>query len=54
MRIGEQHAARCEPVQVWSQRLGMAVHTADPVIQIIDGNEQDIGLVSGLSRSRKR
>ncbi len=51
MSIREQHAAHGEPVDIRSQSLRMPIHTADPVIQIVDSDEQNIGLVCGEGSS---
>jgi hypothetical protein len=42
MRILEDHPFGSQPVHVRRQCLGVALQHARPVIQIIDGNEQDI------------
>ena len=45
MGLLEQDTLLCERVNVRCFRLGMSAKTTDPVIQIVDGDEQDVGLV---------
>ena len=52
MRIGEQRAALGEPVDVWRLYPGIAAQTADPVVHVIDADEDHVRL-DGLGR-RKR
>ncbi len=47
MSVGEQHAAGRQAIHVWSLRLWMSSHTTDPVIEIIDGDEEVVGFVGG-------
>ena len=42
MRIGKQHPFGSQPVHVRRAGLGVALQHAVPVIEIIDGDEQDI------------
>ena len=42
MRIGEEHAALCKSIEVWRSRLRMTSKTTNPIIQVIDRNEQYI------------
>ena len=46
-------AARGEPVDVRRYRLRVAAEVADPVLQVVDGDEQDVGL-GGLGGERAR
>ena len=42
IRLLEQHAPRCEPIDIGSLGLGMSSKTTNPVVQIVDGDEQDV------------
>ncbi len=58
VRIGEQHAALRESVDVRRLHLQMPAETTDPIIQIINGDEQNAGLVErsrvgGIQRSQR-
>lgn len=44
MGVGKQHATRREPVKVGRDRLFIASHTTNPIVQIIHRDEKDIGL----------
>ncbi|MEZ5392613.1 MAG: hypothetical protein R2724_06955 [Bryobacterales bacterium] len=50
VRVGEQRAARSEPVDVRRAGVGVPVHAADPVVEIVDGDHQDIGVIGGEER----
>jgi len=43
MRIREQETGSGEAVEVRSPSLGMACQATHPVVEVIDGNEEDIG-----------
>ena len=43
MGIGKQLAAGGEPIQVGRPGLRMPAHAPDPIIQIVDGDKQNIG-----------
>ena len=43
MRVVEEHAPCREPINVRRLCLRVPAHAADPVIEVIDGDEQDIG-----------
>ena len=43
MGIREQRAPGGEAIDVGGLRLGMTAEATDPVIQIVDGDEQDVG-----------
>lgn len=45
MRIGEESAASGQAVNIWRLGLWVASEAARPIIKIIDGDEQDIGLL---------
>ena len=54
--VGKEGAALGEPVHVRGERLGMPAEATDPVVQIVDGDEQDVwggGLRLG-SKGRQR
>ena len=42
--VGEKGAAGGELIDVGSPGIGMTVETTDPVILVIDGDEEDVGL----------
>jgi hypothetical protein len=44
MSVGKEHAPLGQTVDVGSECLRMAIHATDPVIQIVDGDEQGIRL----------
>lgn len=43
MRVGEQDTARCETVDIWCQRLWVPLEATNPIVEIVDGNEQHVG-----------
>ena len=43
MGVGKQHAAGGEPIKIRSVNALSAAHTVDPVIQVINGDEQHVG-----------
>ena len=43
VRVGEQRAPLREPVDVRRLHLRMAAEAADPVVLVVDGDEQDVG-----------
>ena len=45
MGVSEEHAARGQPIEIRRDRLGVPAETADPVVEIVHRNEEDIGLV---------
>ena len=44
MGVGEEHARGGQPIEVGRASLRMAAKATDPVVQIIDGDEEDVGL----------
>ena len=44
MGIGEQITSSGKSIDVRCFSLGMPLHTTDPVVQVIDTNEQNVGL----------
>ena len=42
MRVREKNATRSESIEVRRDRLWMATHAADPIIQVVHCNEQYI------------
>lgn len=42
MGLLKEDSLFCQLVDVWRLCLGMSPKTTDPVVQIIDGNEQDV------------
>jgi len=45
MGVGKKHTAFCEPVKVWGFDVWMSTEAPDPVVQVVDGHEQDVGFV---------
>ena len=56
MRVVETHPTRGEAVDVRSQCLRMPVEVLDPVIEVVDGNNEDVGRsgFSGRGKDRKK
>lgn len=54
MRVGEERAALGEPVNVRRLHLRMPAEAADPVVLIINGEEEDIGLRRGVDLAAKQ
>ena len=54
MRVPEQSAARRQAVHVRRLRLGMAAEAADPVIQVVYGDEEDIGFGDSWTQQHGR
>lgn len=44
MSIGEQHPTRRQPIDVGCRRLRVAVHAANPIVQIINRDEENMRL----------
>lgn len=43
MSVIEKYAGGRQPVQVWSPGLWVTVEATDPVVQIVDCNEENVG-----------
>jgi hypothetical protein len=54
LRIGERHAACGKAVKVGSLGLGVAIQIAHPVVQVVDGYEEDIVGLSLLGGQQLR
>jgi hypothetical protein len=50
MGVGEKHTALCETIDVGGFGLRMAPETANPVVEVVDGDEEDVGLAGGERR----
>ena len=48
MSVGENDTALGEPFHVGRDGLGMSVQRTDPVVHVVDGDEQNIGRVNRL------
>ena len=46
MGVGKEHATLGQPVDVGGLGLGMTLHATDPVVQVVDGDEEGVGLGS--------
>ena len=53
MGLFKKHATFGEGIDVWCLGLRMAAETADPVIEVVHGNEQYIGALFGEQAMRK-
>jgi hypothetical protein len=53
MSAGEQHASRCEPIHIRRHCLRVPVQATNPVIQVIDCNEQNVGPIFGTGWTPK-
>ena len=42
MGLIEEHAFLCKSIDIGSLGLGMSSKTTNPVVQIVDGDEQDV------------
>ena len=52
MSIGEKNSLTCETVHIWRLRLRMTAKDADPVVEIVNGDEEYVGLLGGEAQSR--
>ncbi len=43
MGIGKQNSAFCQTIKIRRDRLRVSAHTADPVVQVVDGDKKHIG-----------
>ena len=43
--IGEESASVCEPINIRDMHLGMSFETTNPVIEIIDGNKENVAVI---------
>ena len=50
--VAEQHAARGETVQIRRLRLRMPAEAADPVVEVVERNEEHVGLLLGRGGGR--
>ena len=53
MSVGEQHTAGRQAIHVWSFRLRVPPHAADPIVEIIDGDEKDVGFLQRIGSDLK-
>lgn len=49
MCIRKEYPARRQAVDIGRARLGMPIQAANPVIQVIHGDKQDVGLFRSLN-----
>ena len=49
MSVSKKHPPLCQLVEIGGDRTGAGVHTPEPVIHVINGEEEDVGL-PGLGR----
>ena len=47
--VGEGDAPLSEPIEVGRYALGVSAERADPVVEVVDGDEEHIGVVGWLS-----
>ena len=50
MRVGERHAHRAQPIKVGRLGLGIDAHVAHPVVQVVDGDEENIWAAGRVGR----
>ena len=53
MRIGEQHPALCQSIQMRRMHPAASSHAIDPIIQVINGNKQHIRPIRRRSERRQ-
>ena len=51
MGLFKENALLCERINVRRLRLGMSSEAADPIVQIVDSDEQDVGPIDGVGVS---
>ena len=54
MSIGKVSPPLGQGIHVRSDRLGVATHEAHPVVEVIDGNEQDVGFFISSSMGERK
>ena len=54
MGIGEKNSALGKAVEIRRDRLRIAAHAANPVIQIIHRNEEDVGFLFSPENGRRQ
>jgi len=52
--IREQNTLSRKCVEIWGYGLWMPTHCTDPIVQVIDNNEDDIGLIFRLCDTNKK
>ena len=50
MSFGEQYAPACQRINVWRFDLRVSLQASDPVVEIIDGDEENIGALIRCDR----
>ena len=53
VRVRKKHASLCESIDVGRSCLRMPAQAPNPVIQVIDGNEQDVDLLRMACKSKQ-
>jgi hypothetical protein len=53
MGIGKKNAAPGQAIYVWHVSLRMPAQTANPIIEVINGNEQDVRSLVGPTELRE-
>lgn len=48
MSVGEQDSLGGKAIDVRSERLWVAIEAADPIVEVINGDEKNIGLLLSL------
>ena len=52
MSVVEKSSAFCESIDVRSLGIRVAVHATDPIVLIIDSDEEDVGLLGAMKKRR--
>ena len=52
MGVGKKGSTGSQAVEVWGQALLVPPHATDPVVEVVHGDEEDIG--QGICRLRRR
>ena len=54
MRVREKNAAGSKAIEIRCDRLRISAHAADPVVEIVHRDEEDVGLLLILSARGKQ
>jgi hypothetical protein len=53
VRLGEEHSTLRETIEIRGDGLGMALETAQPIVEIVNGDEEDVGALRSGGQERK-
>jgi hypothetical protein len=54
VRVGEENSAGSEAIKIRGDRLGMPAHASNPVIEIVEGNEENVRARILIAQSSRR